>query len=163
MRRPCKPLQYNTLSSSLFAPAGLTRAFGQQSQPAVHRRRKKSWSSPYICHDGFHGRLKPKRQRRQQLDWWVFAPEGHSVHPFKCSHEVLSAIVKLAFTMRHHHHRRLPGKYLFPGHAEHFPSQKSGAPIMRGITFPFCNTRNVREPALPGPPVFEKPFVSEVL
>jgi len=29
-RSPRKPLHYNTLSSSLFAPAGLTPAFGEQ-------------------------------------------------------------------------------------------------------------------------------------
>jgi hypothetical protein len=39
-RSPRKPLHYNTLSSSLFAPAGLRLAFGGQTptNPAVHRR-----------------------------------------------------------------------------------------------------------------------------
>jgi hypothetical protein len=37
-RSPRKPLHYNTLSSSLFAPAGLTRAFGGNGHAVPHSR-----------------------------------------------------------------------------------------------------------------------------
>jgi hypothetical protein len=47
-RGPRKPLQYNTLSSSLFTPAGLTSAFGGQRsffEPNVGRSFRNSDSA----------------------------------------------------------------------------------------------------------------------